>query len=117
MKSAGAYVGCYKDFVPAPGVPPVRALAHFNGSGASAEFGVEACVVACRGQGYQLAGVTTSATSLGRASDVVVGVEGSEVDWCYCDCDINQAAPPVVKSLCGNGTGFSPGAAGGLNGV
>eukprot|EP00750_Incisomonas_marina_P026433 INCI5908.12.p1 GENE.INCI5908.12~~INCI5908.12.p1 ORF type:complete len:877 (+),score=138.79 INCI5908.12:217-2847(+) len=107
----GAYVGCFKDFVPAPGVPPVRALAHFNGSGAPAEFGVEPCVTACRGQGYQLAGVTTSATVLDRGG---FGGKGSEVDWCYCDCDVNQAAPPVVKSLCGNGTGFSPGEAGAL---
>ena len=118
------YVGCFKDYVPAPGVPPVRALNHFNGSGSPQQYGVAACFDACVGMGYLYGGVTTSALSvsggggygqqqLGRSSTTAKNANENETDWCYCDCNLNQAATPVVKAQCGNGSGV-PGQPGAL---
>ena len=119
------YVGCFSDFVPAPGVPPVRALTHFNGTGGAANFSVLPCVATCNSLGYNLAGVTTSVLSRDgggggnsgcsrwSSSSSSANIDASSY-WCYCDCTLNQAAPPVPKARCGNGTAFAPGSPGAM---
>ena len=43
----GRYLGCYKDGVPAPGVPPVRVVNTVLDAGPVATMTVDGCAAAC----------------------------------------------------------------------
>lgn len=99
LRCVGAYLGCFKDFVPAPGVPPVRALSHLA-AGPAANMTVAACASDCATLGYPLAGI-----SVGKmASDAAAGGLYS----CYCGCAFNDAAPALLNSTCAAPCGDAP---------
>eukprot|EP00039_Didymoeca_costata_P016468 m.297063 g.297063 ORF g.297063 m.297063 type:complete len:1003 (+) comp16396_c0_seq4:1603-4611(+) len=89
-------IGCFKDFVPAPGVPPVRALIHFNSSFSSAtdSEAVQQCVDSCNITGYLKAGLTTSELSRNSIE------KDDRKYWCYCGCQLNTNSPQVPFDNC-----------------
>lgn len=107
----GVYTGCFKDFVPAPGVPPVRPL-EVLAQGPTANMSVQACAEACATRGYALAGVTAGDLSRmqsgqGATHDSQARSRGSKgtskgtgMYSCYCGCALNQAAPTLPNASC-----------------
>ena len=81
---SGPYRGCFRDFVPAPGVPPVRAVDHLI-SGPTANMSDAICARGCALRGYVYAGITGH----------------SKAYFCYCGCSLNQAATPLANATCG----------------
>ena len=78
------YVGCFQSFVPAPGVPKVRALDHLEAT--SGTLTAQGCGELCGGQGWTHSGVT-------RGSN-------TSTHSCYCGCEINHAAPTTSNASC-----------------
>ena len=78
----GRYLGCYKDVVPAPGVPPIRVVNTILDEGPVATMTVDRCAADCVSRGYYYAGLT--------------GHVGHY--YCYCSCSLNPAAPPEPKN-------------------
>lgn len=72
------FLGCFKEIVPAPGVPPIRALTHRVGA-PSKVLTVAACAADCGAHGYPFAGLDRS----------------QGLTSCYCGCELNKAAPAV----------------------
>ena len=92
----GAYQGCFKDFVPAPGVPPVRALSH-RSAGPAANLSVASCAADCATLGFPLSGLVQGSGSLtggGRAP------ASAATHSCWCDCSLNRAATVLPNQTC-----------------
>ena len=73
------FLGCFKEIIPAPGVPPIRALPHQVGQ-PSKVLTVATCAADCGAHGYPFAGLDRSKAGLRS---------------CYCGCALNEAAPAV----------------------
>ena len=73
------FLGCFKEIIPAPGVPPIRALPRRVGQ-SSKGMTVATCASECGKHGYPFAG-------LDRSKDGLIS--------CYCGCALNKAAPAV----------------------
>ena len=73
------FLGCFKEIVPAPGVPPIRALPHQVGR-PSKDLTLASCATECGAQGYPFAGLDRNKEGLTS---------------CYCGCGLNEAAPTV----------------------
>ena len=54
----GRYLGCFKDIVPAPGVPPVRVINTLLDQGPVTNMTVDGCASACAARGFLFAGIT-----------------------------------------------------------
>ena len=79
----GTYAGCFKDIIPAPGVPPVRVVDHLL-VGPTKDMSVQSCVSGCQEHGYYYAGLTGHAGAYN----------------CYCGCAENDAAPVTLNATC-----------------
>ena len=95
LRCLGEYLGCFKDFVPAPGVPPVRALGHLAFQTA-ANMSVARCAANCSELGYPLAGVTVGKAAARDSS----GASDVGAYSCWCGCAFNAAAPALSNSSC-----------------
>eukprot|EP00040_Diaphanoeca_grandis_P026289 m.147112 g.147112 ORF g.147112 m.147112 type:complete len:1059 (-) comp30518_c0_seq1:206-3382(-) len=97
----GEYLGCFKDFIPAPGVPAVRALNHLV-AGPTADMSVSNCSLQCAVLGYSLAGVAvgTMATATSQPR--------SDMYSCYCDCSLNGAATALSNATCNSPCAGAP---------
>ena len=73
------WLGCFKEVVPAPGVPPIRALPHLVATGPARTLSATACAASCGAHGYPYSGLDRGASQL----------------RCYCGCALNKAAPAV----------------------
>lgn len=79
----GASLGCFGDVIPAPGVPPVRAVDKLA-KGPTPSMTVDTCAALCSASGYTVAGITG----------------GKGAYYCYCGCQLNTAAPTRPASTC-----------------
>lgn len=79
----GTYTGCFKDIVPAPGVPPVRVVDHLL-TGPTQNMSVAQCATDCAAHGYYYFGLTGHAGAY----------------FCYCGCAENKAAPATANKTC-----------------
>ena len=95
----GSALGCFGDVIPAPGVPPVRAVDKLA-KGPTASMTVDTCATLCSASGYTVAGITG----------------GKSAYYCYCGCQLNTAAPTRPASAC-NSPCSSPGQPCGGEGV
>lgn len=84
--------GCFKDFIPAPGVPPVRPLDHLA-SGPTQNMSVAGCASACAALGYPLGGVTSGSLDNTHGTP-------SPMYSCYCGCQLNEASPALPNQTC-----------------
>ena len=73
------WLGCFKEVVPAPGVPPIRALPHLVATGPASTLSATACAASCGAHGYPYSGLD----------------RGASQHRCYCGCALNKAAPAV----------------------
>ena len=89
----GQYIGCFKDSIPAPGVPPVRALSYLA-AGPTRNMTVASCSLACANHGFPLAGVTAGAMAMAPAP------LAPEQYSCYCGCTRNAAAATLPDRTC-----------------
>ena len=85
------FLGCFKEIVPAPGVPPIRALPHKIGTAST----VLACAADCGTHGYPYAGVDRPSAVTRTTGGAGNGGGGLGNLNCYCGCGLNKAAPAV----------------------
>jgi hypothetical protein len=90
----GAYAGCYKDCIPAPGVPPVRAVDVLV-AGPTTNMSVAGCAAQCYSAGYTLSGVTSGGLAHARGGEPTTAMYS-----CFCGCSANAAAPALPNATC-----------------
>ena len=87
------YLGCYREIVPAPGVPPIRAIGHLI-AGPSKDLTASTCAAQCSDAGFPYAGLDSESGQQGLS--------------CYCGCARNKAAPAqpnTTNKTCSAGSG------------
>ena len=89
----GQYQGCFKDFVPAPGVPPIRALGH-HAQGPAANLTVAGCSSKCAALGFPLCGLVKGSGSSTKVATVAAQHS------CWCGCSLNGAATTLPNDTC-----------------